>query len=296
MDVWQPLSRRGGEASGAEALHEGVPAHLRPQLLQWLDGQFEHNSFMRAAAFAESERKAGRIAALLRLDLSEAPKSEARSDAATVVWCGSRALVYTCGQLARSLLFDVIDATLHEGVPASRAQELDQLLADGGSAWRVADDHTCLQRRVDAAAEMLFLHAADGNPATHLTAAWKAVHGRQLNASLAYSEAVKAVEAACLPVVSPGATGSQATLGSAIRVLNDHQHEWELVINWRDQPARIIPLLGMLRLLWHGQTDRHGGEEPTRPVTDEAAAAAVYLAVTLVRWFQTDVVRRRTVT
>lgn len=105
-------------------------------------------------------------------------------------------------------------------------------------------------------------------------------------------EAIKAVEAACMPLVIPGATGARATLGIVIRTLHDDPQQWRLAICASGQPAEISPLLTMLRLLWQGQTDRHGGSAPTIPVTPEAAQAALHLAVTLVQWFQSGGVQQ----
>lgn len=68
--------------------------------------------------------------------------------------------------------------------------------------------------------------------------------------------------------------------------------DWQLAMHSSGAPADIGPLVAMLRLLWQGQTDRHGGSTPTIPVTAEAAEAAVHLAVTLVQWFQSGAIRR----
>ncbi|MBV9162006.1 MAG: hypothetical protein JO309_05060 [Pseudonocardiales bacterium] len=76
-----------------------------------------------------------------------------------------------------------------------------------------------------------------------------------------------------------------------IREINDHQQNWQLAI---PAPAATNPaaaLVTMLRLLWQGQTDRHGGSAPTIPVTNHAAEVAVHLAVTLVQWFQTGAIQ-----
>ena len=48
----------------------------------------------------------------------------------------------------------------------------------------------------------------------------------------------------------------------------------------------------MLRLLWEGQTDRHGSLAPTTAVGPDAAEAAVHLAIVLVQWFQAGAVRQ----
>jgi hypothetical protein len=124
-----------------------------------------------------------------------------------------------------------------------------------------------------------------------LSAAWVAAYGRHAIASRAYSEAIKAVEAASIPVVLPGQ--KMVTLGKVIRELRDHPDRFQLVINAKEGsgPADISAVHAMLSLLWEGQTDRHGAPTPTVPVTPEAAAAAVHLAVTLVQWFQSGAVQ-----
>lgn len=76
-----------------------------------------------------------------------------------------------------------------------------------GSAWKVSDtsDPPSLERRVEqqvedaAKAEM----AEAGNAARHLRAAWHKVYGRSVDASGGFREAVRAVEAATKPVVTP---------------------------------------------------------------------------------------------
>jgi hypothetical protein len=52
-------------------------------------------------------------------------------------------------------------------------------------------------------------------------------------------------------------------------------------------------VIEMLWLLERGQTDRHGGIDPTRHISQEAAEAAVHLATTLVQWFSAGHIRRR---
>ncbi|MET8350897.1 hypothetical protein [Micromonospora sp. NPDC005206] len=52
-------------------------------------------------------------------------------------------------------------------------------------------------------------------------------------------------------------------------------------------------VIGMLRMLWHGQHDRHGGQ-PSAPgnVSIDEAQVAVSVAVTLVQWFDTELIGR----
>jgi hypothetical protein len=238
---------------------------------------------------ADPRQKAGRIAARLRIDLgpiSKALEKEYRNPDPP------EALQRFAAYSDDAVLLDLVDATLIENVSKKNANSLEQLLVNAGSAWRVADDRRSLERRVDPTATEALRAVAQGNAAPHLAAAWNAAYGRHPQPSRAYSEAIKAVEGAGIPVVLPGRTGAKATLGRVIQQLSDHSQDWRLAISTPAPGAGITPLVDMLRLLWQGQTDRHGGSEPTAPVSAEAAEAAVHLAITLVQWFQSGAVRR----
>jgi hypothetical protein len=294
MAGWRPLSKRGTEPSPDEdALYEGVPTHLAQALLYWLDSLFEQQEggYGDGKGYVPAERRAMRIAARLRLDLRSVPADKAQPRTGT--WRGRsapRALVHLAGESDGGVLLDVIDATLADGTDKSDAEELDRLLTDGGSAWRVADDTTALQRRVDPTATEA-LRSTSGTAAAHLQAAWAAAYGRHPSPSRAYSEAIKAVETSYIPVVLP--RDRLATLGKVIGELRQHSTHWQLAIKAPGgSPADITIVLGMLRLLWEGQTDRHGGGTPAVPITAPAAEAAVHLAVTLVQWGESGAFQR----
>jgi hypothetical protein len=318
MPGWQSLSRRGTKLSAAdETLFEDVPAHLVQPLLYWFGRLFEEMH-----PRGDAERRAHRIAARLQLDLRRVPMerlnirpvpadrraltAHAYSAAQTLLACAGWGLIRTSGerpietaiQLRRRgllpkgrgvLLLDMIDAALADGVEEKDANELERLLTDGGSAWRVADDSNSLQRRVNPSAIEAFRTLAEGVAATHLSVAWAAAYGRNPIPSRAYSEAIKAVEAATIPVVLP--RDRMATLGKVIGELRHHPERWRLAVRTPEGGTDISTLLAMLRLLWEGQTDRHGTSTAPVPVTAEAAESAVHLAVTLVQWFHSGAVR-----
>jgi len=103
-------------------------------------------------------------------------------------------------------------------------EELDLMLARDGSARTVGEDEAgrpCLQRRVDETSEAIAKDSVSkhGNAASHLRAAWHKVYGRKPDASGACREAVRAVEAAAKPVVTPN--DPIATLGKMIKAMRD---------------------------------------------------------------------------
>jgi hypothetical protein len=126
--------------------------------------------------------------------------------------------------------------------------------------------------------------------ACHLGSAWRHAFGRNPDPGRAYSEAIKAVEAAAIPVVSPN--NPKATLGTVIGQLRSTPQKWQVVLA-RDvtlpggnQKAPIEVLTNLAALLWVNQTDRHA---PVQPIQQAQAEMAVHLALTLVQIFTQSV-------
>jgi hypothetical protein len=253
---WVRLSRRG-KPPVEEALYEGVPVHLRESLVEWL---------YRYLSDVDGFTNQIRLQVVLRLKLPVVALNQ----------------IVQRVRPDEELFLDVLDATLWVGRFDQRVwRTLENLLVEGGSAWRVAADHRSLERRVDdtvAQAAQTVISMANQSAGDHLATAWKAAYGLHPDATKAYSEAIKAVEAAAAPVVSP--SNAKATLGTIIGDLKQAPDKWELAILDPDRaPREIGSLLGMLELLWQGQSDRHGGVAPTVPIPSEAAPMAVHLAL-----------------
>jgi hypothetical protein len=164
---------------------------------------------------------------------------------------------------------------------------LEDILATSGSAWKVGnrDGHPGLERRVPVGVQEVADHVMNvaGDAGRRLSEAWHAVFGVNPDPSKAYGLAIKAVEDAAKPVVTP--KDRLATLGKMNNVVRDQG--WSLPLQREDpnSPTSEV-LLGMMRALWSGQVDRHGGsDESEHCVTQVAAESAVLLAVPLVQWF-----------
>lgn len=175
---------------------------------------------------------------------------------------------------------------------------LEHILEQNGSAWRVGkrEGNAGLERRVPAGVELAAEQAMQrpGHAGDLLSEAWHAAFGRNPDPEKAYSKAVKAVEAAAIPVVSPRHAG--ATLGTVLGQLRA-DGDWEFPADREDQRATISSvLLGMTQVLWTGQNDRHAGQPDYAATSQPTAEAAVLLAVPLVQWFASGNVARRTST
>ncbi|MEA3078520.1 MAG: hypothetical protein QOF60_3428 [Actinomycetota bacterium] len=190
---------------------------------------------------------------------------------------------------------DVVDAVLAvtHGFPGSytRRRELEGTLSIGGSAWRVVDEGDDvlgrLERRVEESAEAAARSemSKGGNPSYHLRESWSRVYGRNQDPGGAYREAVRAVEAAAKPVVSPN--DRVATLGKMIQAMRDKPEKWEFDL------GKVEALTELMAQLWTAQLDRHGTDDETHPLSVSAAEAeaAVHVAASVVHLFRNGHVR-----
>ena len=199
-----------------------------------------------------------------------------------------RALIPTrVSDLPVGLYLDVIDYILQFMiVDYEQVQRLDELLSSGGSVWQATPNG--LERRVDETLQVLAEStiAAKRRPAQHLRDAWHKAWGRSPDASGAYREAIRAVEAAYAPIVSP--KNERATLGTIIADIKNKPSKFRVRLQADEPEENVDRLVGMLQMLWKSQLDRHGTADEEVPVNVslEEAQDAVALATALVHLVQ----------
>jgi hypothetical protein len=179
---------------------------------------------------------------------------------------------------------------------------LDALLGDAASAYQVreADDvsHAGLERVVDATvaeSAVTAMQQAESSgrddASSYLRSSWAKAYALHPDASGAYVDAVRAVEDVAIPQYA--SADPRATLGSVIRELDRNGAAYSMVIlDNRAVPAKVEPVLSLMKLLWQGHRDRHPGGQTSAPVTPEAAQAAVHIAVLLVQLLSTSAVTK----
>jgi hypothetical protein len=294
---FRPLSQRDA-APSQDVLFDGVPDHLRHPLTTWITNYLRD----RAADLVE------RVALRLRIPFTG---SQASRLIEAVRERGPQQLldlVDMAIHLDRHLRWDLdvagpednsMEASLADWIPEMKwpkgsrgaaVEQLDQILADAGSAYEVNWRERCLIRRVDVTVAAAAERAMTGAPGQHLRAAWAATYGRHPDPAKAYDEAIRAVEAVAIPIVLPN--GTQETLGKVLKHLRDAPGKWELAIEGTNA-GDTAPLVAMIDLLWHGHIARHAGGPTFRPQRQDEAQMATHLAATLVHWFTTGAVRRR---
>jgi hypothetical protein len=280
VPAWEPLSvRRGLRDPGG--LSEGVSAHLRGPLMNWLEEALQLGSPSSVDRHMIDVAVAARVSSAWKVSAEHLDNSARREIARASLM---ESILNACDE-SDDLFLDIIDATLHlqEGRNTKLIRRLQRILAMGGSAWTVANNGCSLQRRVDASAEAAFRRAAKplDIASEELANAWAAAYGRDPDPSDAWDHAIKAVEAAIIPVVCP--KQNKPTLGHALGELDRQRDHWRLRLPGPDGAHGVEPLVGMLRLLWPNP-DRHGSADRRRVPTAKEAENIVQLAVTLVQW------------
>lgn len=291
--TWRPLGiDTEDEVIKYDALHDGVPSWMEAGLWAWIQGEITERRRYKDGSgsvahlnepLMESMCQVLRVYAPIlrckRTDIAEGKKQLA--SAMKVLKSNAEAL-------------QVADYILAHSVRV-KSDELDELLSRSNSAWIIGARHgkPGLVRRVPSGVQVGADTVIDraGRAGARLAKAWENLYSLQPNASEAYRLAILAVEDASVSVVSP--SNYRATLGTVIKQMED-QGAWRLPMTREDSryPSADV-LIGMIRMLWHGQHDRHGGQ-PSAPgnVSEQEAIVAVGLATTLVQWFDAGVVKR----
>lgn len=270
MSPFRPLSARGKETPQFDGLTEGFPRWLHAPVLAWLQPLLNGYG-------VDTDDRLATLQNALRLD----PPFN---------WhAGARSAYRDCVdrlQTNEGFALDVLDFLVQFIGSPSQSQELDTILAIGGSAWEVTpteDERKQLSRRAlgPVVQSIDSIRSPSQRAHHHLSEAWSALMGRNPNPSTAYREAIRAVEAAARPVVTP--SDSSATLGKIVSAIRGKPEKWSVVLD----KASASQVADMTDVIWKGQMDRHGTDDPSVPlaVSQGEADAAFHIALSLVRLF-----------
>jgi hypothetical protein len=275
--VWQRLSTRGGNTE-PDGPFEGVPEHLAAPLVEWIQDQF------RVAFGMENTTLLRQLAVLLRV-----PKRPGGSDGDLLQQ------MLNMGLQDPEFCLDMVDALLKFGrLHSSVISQLETTLAIGGSVWTTSTDKRSLTRVVDAAAhdQAQVALSANDRASNELAEAWSNAFGRNPNPSDAWDHAIKAVEEALKPIVTP--TNPGATLGNILGDLRSRSAQFTSILQDNGLRSTVDPIgaiESILHLIWPNP-DRHGGADKRTPSLSEAQAV-VHLAITVVQWARGGVIALR---
>lgn len=294
VEAWRPLGvDSDDEIAAYDALHDGLPTWMSASFWAWV--QYAITRYRR---YPDGSGRLAHLDEDLTEEMAQTLRITLPNLRVTVAsHAGGRqqldAAMKALQQHGHPL--QIADYLLAHGHNVN-AETLDSLLERSKSAWHVGSraGKPGLVRRVplgvQVGADSVMNRA--GRAGVRLAKAWEELFGPMPNPSEAYRFAILAVEDAAIPVVSP--KNPTATLGTVLKQIED-QGDWQLPMTREHTktPSRDV-VLGMIRLLWHGQHDRHGGQ-PSAPgdVSFEEATVAVGLATTLVQLFDAGLIARR---
>ncbi len=288
MRQWRPLFKRLEEEHTDGVLHEGVPGWLKPSLFHWVSEQLQDTS-----GWGPSAKMLHMIQRKCRIEsLSWSNGAESATHSLLQRMANDDELAL---EVVNLLVFyaSQTDSMYRRGEVAF---DLEVMLATAGSAWTVAgesEEPLRLERRVPSEVRDRYVEvSAKGRAGGHLQVAWREMYGRNPDPSAAYREAVRAVEAAGTPIISPN--NSRTTLGTMIRDFRAKPDKWDVPLGSTAEQGRDV-LLKMMEGVWHGQSDRHGTPDEEAPisVTPEEAEAALHAAITLVHLFWSGLVAHK---
>jgi len=294
---WVPFSRRG--KAGAEewhALEDGVADHLRPSLMGVV-----------TQGLSLSTGNGASIQRTLRLALGDGPvqntlMATASADDETLLDITDCLLSEACNHYrADPTRAYNLDARIRQDAMKENAiayaANLRRILAESNSVFEVdlSDGKQWgLRRRVDeTATRAVEMAVAISNDAGALLAsAWSSTFQREPDLVRAYRDVVLAVEAAACPVLIP--TNTMPTLGTAISRLKQSTPTWTVAGLDDKAQQSAETLLAMLETIWqnHSRHAEHGGKAPDL-VEQQEAEAVLFLAVTVVQWFERGMVQPR---
>jgi hypothetical protein len=290
-EAWVPFyARQEGGRESFFKLHDGVPAWLRESLWSWLSVEVSTWRSSTSGGYHDpSVQKIREIERLIRKGIGWDGGGEDYSSRRAGLKALRDALYKD--DVAFLTAVDYRLSLLDSRRQSGRIAELELVLKDSSSRWRVSvvSGRPGLADRIDETVQLAAesLAAKEARSGELLADAWRHAFSMNRDPSAAYRCAVRAVEAAAGPVLTPN--DQMPTLGTMISVFRDKPDTWDSAVD----PKRV--LVQMLQLLWTNEYSRHvdpGVDSPLH-VTQGEAESAVMLALTLTSWFTSGAVSIR---
>jgi hypothetical protein len=279
--AWVPLGLDPQQVQDYLTPHDGVPDYLFTSLWGWIAACFSTGGRGNGPLFDHALHRKCERKLRIQMPIGDAFTVER----ATQLVCNA---LRPHGDIATLRLVDFL---ISENRASANA--LQEMLVEAGSAWEVGvrvGTGGLIRRVPDGVADAVAAVIQYPDGGRRLAEAWRAAYGISPDPSRAYALAIKAVEDASIPVVCPN--NLNATLGNVIGDVDSGT--WHLPHSREDPraPSHDV-LMSMLRMLWKGQHDRHGGMPVVAAnMTQEEAETAVMNAVTLVGWFASGKVQQ----
>jgi hypothetical protein len=262
MNDWRPLEAKS-KIDFEHEMYEGVPTHLEQHLINWIREYV-------------NEQDAARVCLQMRITQSTSYHLES--------------LLNYAYQDEDSLL-NVLDCILFmsQSARTQGGNVLRDILKLGGSVWTLQSDYCSLARRVSEELTKMVdsINAGDLIAKANLLDAWKCLHKREPDYSLAYSLSVKALETLLIPITIPN--DGEATLGKILGYLNDNPENPKNAFSSEYMLKANMALKTLLTLIWKNQDDRHGTKAGVQEIDEKLAEFSVYSAILISTWVQNEI-------
>ena len=197
------------------------------------------------------------------------------------------AVDHVLGNLPRPVAWEPVNA------PHQTAQMIKGFFGDARSVYDVlrvdGDEYElCYRQPTEVTALVEQVTSDRSRAADHLRRAWSSGFSRGADLNAACIEAVKAIEAAAKPAVSPN--NAKATLGTMIAAMRDKPSKWLTDLDTAGSDA-LETVIGMIEMVWKGHA-RHGNPDEPIDVSKERCEMILHTAALLVHWFGSGRVSR----
>jgi hypothetical protein len=255
------------------------PANLLPSIQGWIEDR------LWIASPYETQFDWEQLRAIERSIGVYVPFDPSSADAAIA---DVRARVEVSEEFAVRLLA-ILLARVNAGSPA--ANELAEIFEAPGSKWEVVTGENgpsgITLRHTGPVPDVVQRIMPFSNPASaYLQKAFEKLNRPDPDLVGAYSESIKAVEAAARPVVIPD--DPLATLGKIISAMRDKPSKWAVVLG----EETVEDVVRRAEIVWQSPHERHGSDDPGPAVTLEQAQAAFDLALGLTDYFARGLIFR----
>lgn len=289
-------SKRNVPLAGNEALYDGVPKWMESSIWNWLSSKFKYSDHNGRTKYHNNYLH--EVELHCRLTFGSNSEDYPLYGGLYKVFAANteHALDILQATVEIAEIKDRKNAWESKTITHSDIDRLNDILIKGGSKWHVVIEGSSarMESRVNTTTINAYKHlitdAADFSK--HLKAAWEDCFGRKPDLSGAYTNAIKAVEAATWRVITPNNT--KATLGTMLNDFEAQAKAGKFNVGFKDKDAitTLDTAHSLMQRLWKSQTDRHATGGYANPSQLEAESA-VYLAITICQMFSSGLITRK---
>jgi hypothetical protein len=296
MSEYRIPSKRNTPLSGNEALYDGIPKWMESSIWNWLSPNFKYVSYNKTTKYHNDYLH--EVELNCRLSFGSNTENYHLYSGLYKVFTANidHALDILQATVEIAEIKDSKNLYSSKIITTSALNRLNEILIKGGSKWHVVVDGSKarMESRVDSTTINAYKQLTNTSEdfSKHLKNAWEDSFGRSPDLSGAYSNAIKAVEAATWKVITPN--NMKATLGTMLNDFEVQSKAGKFSVGFNDNDAEATLSLGhdLMQRLWKSQTDRHATGNYKNPSQLEAESA-VYMAITICQMFSSGLIARK---